>query len=81
MLLPVGRSGWAIAAGYLGLFSVTGLIAPLAVIISILAIWDINRSKSLGKPKHGLGRAIFGLVMGLLGTIAFAFMYVNVTRY
>ena len=30
MLLPVGRSGWAIAAGYLGLFSFIIFPAPLA---------------------------------------------------
>ena len=30
MLLPVGRSGWAIAAGYLGLFSLIVLPAPYA---------------------------------------------------
>ena len=69
MLLPVGRSGWAIAAGYLGLFSLILLPAPLAVIISAIAIWDIKRSKAKGKQKHGLGRAIFGLIAGILGTI------------
>ncbi|BDS08613.1 hypothetical protein NT6N_36530 [Oceaniferula spumae] len=81
MLLPVGRSGWAIAAGYLGLFSVTCVLAPLSLIISIVAIWDIKRSKGTGKQKHGMGRAIFGLVMGILGTLLLGFMYFNVTRY
>lgn len=61
MLLPVGRSGWAIAAGYLGLFSVLAFPAPFAVICAIIAIRDIR-----AHPKrHGMGRAIFGLVMGL----------------
>jgi len=68
LLLPVGRSGWAIAAGYLGLFSLVVFPAPLALIISIVAILDIRRSKGSPKPKHGMGRAIFGLIMGLLGT-------------
>jgi len=76
MLLPVGRSGWAIAAGYLGLFSMIILPAPIALIISIIAIWDIKKSKSRSKPKHGLGRAIFGLVMGLLGTALLAFFFI-----
>jgi hypothetical protein len=66
MLLPVGRSGWAIAAGYLGLFSVLIIPAPIAVIIAIIAIRDMKRHPE----KHGMGRAIFGLVMGLLVTIA-----------
>lgn len=66
MLLPVGRSGWAIAAGYLGIFSLILLPAPIAVLISIIAIRDVLRSKNDPHPKRGLGRAIFGLVMGLL---------------
>ncbi len=64
MLLPVGRSGWAIAAGYLGLISVLGLPGPIALVVSIVAIVDLRRP---GK-KRGWGRAIFGLIMGLLGT-------------
>ncbi len=70
LLIPVGRSGWAIAAGYLGLFSFVLIPAPISVIVSILAIRDIRRSKLTAKVKHGMGRAIFGLVMGILGTLA-----------
>lgn len=75
MLLPVGRSWWAIAAGYLGLFSLIVLPAPAALLVSLVAIWDIRRSKSSPHPKHGMGRAIFGLVMGILGTLAILFVY------
>jgi hypothetical protein len=67
-LLPVGRSAWAIAAGYLGLFSLIVFPAPVSIIISIIAILDIRKSKSSEHPKHGMGRAIFGLIMGLVGT-------------
>jgi hypothetical protein len=66
LLIPVGRSGWAIAAGYLGLFSVLGCPGPIALVISIVAIRDIRRHPD----RHGMGRAIFGLVMGILGTLA-----------
>ncbi len=39
MLLPVGRSGWAIAAGYALLFSmVASIAAPVAVIVSMFTI-------------------------------------------
>ena len=69
LLIPVGRSGWAIAAGYLGLFSLVLLPAPLALIISMIAIRDIRKSVGTNHVKHGMGRAIFGLVMGILGTI------------
>lgn len=68
LLLPVGRSGWAIAAGYLGLFSVLLLPAPVSLLVSIIAIRDIRRSATNPNPKHGMGRAVFGLIMGLLGT-------------
>lgn len=68
LLLPVGRSGWAIAAGYLGLFGLVILPAPLALIVSLIAIRDIKKSKLTGKRKYGMGRAIFGLIVGILGT-------------
>ena len=68
LLLPVGRSGWAIAAGYLGLFSLIVLPAPISLLVSIIAIRDIRKSKGSAHPKHGMGRAIFGLIMGILGT-------------
>jgi hypothetical protein len=64
MLMPVGRSGWAIAAGYLGLLSIFPFVGALfgvaAVITGIQAIRDIKRNPS----RHGMGRAIFGLVVG-----------------
>jgi len=66
MLLPVGRSPWAIAAGYLGLFSFLVLPGPLALGTGILAIRDIQKNPNL----HGMGRAIFGIVMGGLATLA-----------
>ena len=65
-ILPVGRSGWAIASGYLGLFSVLLIPAPFAVATGIAAIVSIKRNPS----KHGMGRAIFGIAMGALGTLA-----------
>lgn len=72
LLLPVGRSGWSIAAGYLGLFGLAVFPAPLALIVSIIAIMDIKKSKQSDKPKRGLGRAIFGLIVGVLGSIVLA---------
>ena len=77
LLIPVGRSGWAIAAGYLGLLSLVVIPAPLSLIISIIAIRDIRRSKLTNNVKHGMGRAIFGLVMGIIGTIALAGIFVT----
>jgi Na+/H+-dicarboxylate symporter len=75
MLLPVGRSGLAIAAGYLGLFGL--VIFPLAfigLIIGVLAIRDLKQNPE----KHGMGRAIFGVVVGALWAVALvAFLVVG----
>ena len=65
MILPIGRSGYAIAAGYLGLFSVLLVFAPFAILFGVLAISDIEKHPE----KLGKGRAIFGIVMGTIFTI------------
>ena len=78
LLIPVGRSGWAIAAGYLGLFSLVLVPAPISVMISIIAIRDIRLSKGTAKVKHGMGRSIFGLVMGILGTLALGAVVISI---
>ena len=70
LLLPVGRSGWAIAAGYLGLFSLLVCPAPAALIVGIIALMDIKKNPK----KHGLGRAWFGIIMGGLGTALLLFI-------
>lgn len=65
MLMPIGRSGFAIAAGYLGLVALfTGVVGPVAILFAILGIRDIKRHEQ----KHGMGRAIFGLATGIVGT-------------
>ena len=74
LLLPVGRSGWAIAAGYMGIFSLILFPAPVSLLISIIAILDIRKSQSSEHPKHGIGRAIFGLLMGIVGTAIIIFI-------
>ncbi len=73
MLLPVGRSIWAIIAGYLGLLSVILLPAPLAVIMGIVAIIDIRKHPE----KHGMGRAIFGIVMGAIFSVVFVIVLIG----
>ena len=68
MLLPIGRSGLSIAAGYLGLLSLLPFFGVLALIVGMLAIADIRKHPE----KHGLGRAWFGVVMG--GVTSFAWL-------
>jgi hypothetical protein len=72
MLLPVGRSFWAIAAGYLGLFSLLIIPAPLALICGIMAVREIRRNPD----KHGMGRAVFGIMMGGIGTAFILFILI-----
>ena len=47
------------------------------MIVSIIAIRDIKKSKAAGKQKYGMGRAIFGLVVGIIGTILLAPLVFN----
>lgn len=63
-LLPVRTSLWAIAAGYLGLFSLILFPAPLAVIVSIIALVHLRRHPEL----RGHVRAAIGLVLGIPAT-------------
>jgi hypothetical protein len=65
-LVPVGRSGYAIAAGYLGLFS---LIIPFlcfaTVTFSILGTLDLRKHPE----KLGWGRIVTGYVLGGIMTL------------
>lgn len=65
---PLMRSRWASAAGVLGWFSVALLPAPVALVAAVIAIAEIRKSIAAGRPKSGMGRAIFGLIGGLVGS-------------
>ena len=60
MIFPIRISGLAIAAGCAGLLSFLVFTAPIAVILGILAVVDIKRHPE----KHGMGRAVFAIVIG-----------------
>ncbi|WP_084105014.1 DUF2510 domain-containing protein [Demequina sp. NBRC 110056] len=70
-LVPVGRSGLAIAAPWIGLAALVMCWAPviglalgvLAIVISIMAL---RRARDGG---HGTGRAVVGIVLGGIGAI------------
>ena len=63
-IVPVGRSWQSVVAGYLGLLS------PLVVVLAPFAIgfgiWALQRARSGG---HGRGRAVTGIVGGILGLV------------
>lgn len=63
-VLPVGRSPWAIASGYLGIFSILLVFGPFAIVTGILALRQMKQKPHL----HGKGRALFGIIAGSLGT-------------
>ena len=76
LVVPVGRSGWSIAAGYLGLLSILILPAPFAIWFGVLAIRDIKKNPE----KMGIVRAWFGILAGsivilflLIGLLSSAF--------
>jgi hypothetical protein len=65
-ILPVGRTALSIIAGYLGLGAIVCLPAPFALGVGIWAVVDLRKRPGM----HGMGRAVFGIVMGAIGTIA-----------
>ncbi|NTW39680.1 MAG: DUF2510 domain-containing protein [Cellulomonadaceae bacterium] len=74
-VVPVGRSWQAILAGYLGLFSL-GLWAIGPVSIGF-GIWALVRASRGG---HGRGRAITGIVGGVLGTAFMVLFLISEAR-
>jgi len=64
MLIPVGRSGLAIAAGYCGLVSlfpcIGMLIAPVAIVLAVMAHRRLRKDARL----HGMGRVVFAYIAG-----------------
>jgi hypothetical protein len=71
LVVPIGRSGWAIASGYLGLLSFFPLVGfvfgLLAIFTGIQARKHLRANPNLG----GGGRAIFGIVAGILGVLLY----------
>jgi hypothetical protein len=63
-VLPVGRTRWAIVAGYAGLFSILLVPAPAALAAGVYALTDLRKHPGA----YGRGRAWFAVAMGSLGT-------------
>ena len=51
--------------------------APIAIIVSVLAIRELRRKRHL----HGMGRAVFGLIMGIVftGVVVIGFVVVGMS--
>jgi hypothetical protein len=70
LIAPVNTSGLAIIAGYLGLISVLCFPAPFALLFGILALNHLKKHPD----QDGKGRAIFGIVMGILFSLPLPFV-------
>src|SRR5260370_12180745 len=79
-LIRIGRSGWAVASGYLGLLACFPFVGfafgILAVITGILALRHTKMNPKMG----GRGRAIFGIVAGAIAGLVNGVL-VGVTVY
>lgn len=75
-LIPVGRSGYAVASGYLAFFGLVPGVGLLAVIFGWLALRDIARHPE----KFGKGRAWFGIVLGGLLTLMWLWLWLGSQR-
>lgn len=65
-IVPFNQSGWAIASGYLGLFSfLIPLLGPVAIITGVLALRAVRRTPGLG----GTVRAVIGIILGAITTL------------
>jgi hypothetical protein len=74
LVIPIGQSPWAIAAGYVGLFSIAiCFLGPVAVLFGILALRQIKRNPQM----HGSYRAIIGIVLGTLSTLGLVALIVG----
>ena len=72
-IVPINVSGLSIAAGYMGLFSILPVFAPLAVLLGVLALNDLKKNPGRG----GKGRAIFGIIMGSIFTVVLFFLVIT----
>lgn len=65
MVIPIGCSGWTIAAGYCGLLSFIPLIglllAVLSIVFGILGICVIRKNPH----KHGVARIVIGWIFAI----------------
>jgi len=72
-LVPVGRSGWAVAAGYCGLLSMIPVVHLAALLFAGLGIRQLQRQPEL----RGWGRIALGLVGGVIFTVLYTIAFVG----
>jgi hypothetical protein len=77
-MLPVGNAPMAVAAMWVGLVSLLCcFLGPVAIVLSIVALVELNRDPDKGGKVH----AIFGLIAGSVTTlIAIIFLMSSLYR-
>ena len=72
LLVPIGVSGWAVAAGYLGLLScipcLGGPFGLLAIGCGVMALMKGRNAGTFGKAS-GVMRAVVGITCGVIGVL------------
>jgi hypothetical protein len=76
MLIPIGRTPLSITAGYAALFSVLLAPAPIALVLGICALVQLNHRPD----SYGRGRAIFAIVMGAVFTVVLIALILNLNH-
>lgn len=72
-ILPIGRSALAVTAGYVALFAVLVIPAPIALLLGILALHDINKHPE----KLGKGRAWLAIILGGLFSLLLGYLIIS----
>jgi hypothetical protein len=72
-VLPVNRSGWAIAAGYVGLMSIIPGISYVGLLVSSIAAWHLKHNPK----KLGWGRVITGFVISVPMSILYTILFLH----
>lgn len=63
-VIPVNVAPLALIAGYAGLASLLCVPGPIALLLGLLALRDLNQNPN----RTGKGRAWFGIIAGTIGT-------------
>lgn len=72
-LIPVGRTGLSIVAGYVGLFSFIPFVGFLSLVLGVLALKGLRKNPE----KHGHGRAWFAIIAGIISSLLYGIAFFN----